>query len=124
MLRNLHYLGRLTSELRVAVLNTSRQPVHRHISRGFITAFRRLPLLKYSALPSHTHSQRVLISRYQHKMADKKAFQRLSADVIPTNYKLKLQPDLKAFTFQGSAEISVQVFYTLKFLHQILYYNL
>ena len=30
-------------------------------------------------------------------------------DVVPVNYKLELQPDLDAFTFRGTLEITVQV---------------
>ena len=39
----------------------------------------------------------------------KKPFERLPVDVEPVNYKLRLQPNLTAFTFQGSSDISVQV---------------
>ena len=42
-------------------------------------------------------------------MSDKKAFQRLSQDVVPRNYALRLAPDLKAFTFEGKELISVKV---------------
>ena len=39
-----------------------------------------------------------------------KPFQRLPVDVIPRNYRLELKPDLKTFTFQGSLEITVEVY--------------
>ena len=42
-------------------------------------------------------------------MPEKKAFERLPKDVIPSNYKLRLQPDLEALTFAGSEEVTVQV---------------
>merc|ERR1712098_456723 len=43
-------------------------------------------------------------------MADeKKKFERLSSDVTPINYKLKLQPDLKELTFVGSQDVIVKV---------------
>ncbi len=42
-------------------------------------------------------------------MPEKAPFQRLPKDVIPVNYDLRLQPDLKAFTFEGSEEITVKV---------------
>ena len=41
--------------------------------------------------------------------AEKKPFERLPVDVVPLNYKLELNPDLKAFTFQGKLETTVQV---------------
>ena len=43
------------------------------------------------------------------KMPESKKFERLPKDVVPTNYKLRLQPDLTAFTFAGSEEIDVEV---------------
>lgn len=42
-------------------------------------------------------------------VAEKKPFQRLSTDVVPVNYNLKLRPYLKKFTFDGSQEIDVKV---------------
>ena len=44
-----------------------------------------------------------------HKMSEKKPFERLPKDVIPTNYKLRLQPDLEKYTFSGNVVITVQV---------------
>jgi len=43
--------------------------------------------------------------------AEKKAFSRLVKDVVPSNYALRLQPDLAAFTFDGHEDITVQVQY-------------
>ena len=55
----------------------------------------------------------VLYFRLYHKptaiMPEKKPFERLPKDVIPVNYVLRLQPDLKGFTFDGHEEISVKV---------------
>ena len=42
-------------------------------------------------------------------MPDKKPFERLPANVVPSNYAITLKPDLKAFTFEGSEVISVKV---------------
>ncbi|XP_078702253.1 puromycin-sensitive aminopeptidase-like isoform X2 [Branchiostoma floridae x Branchiostoma belcheri] len=42
-------------------------------------------------------------------MGQKKPFERLPQDVNPTNYALRLQPDLEKFTFTGKEVISVQV---------------
>jgi len=42
-------------------------------------------------------------------VAEKKPFQRLSTDVVPANYNLKLRPYLSKFTFDGSQEIDVKV---------------
>ena len=42
-------------------------------------------------------------------MPEKKPFERLPKDVIPVNYVLRLQPDLKGFTFDGHEEIAVKV---------------
>ena len=41
--------------------------------------------------------------------AEKKPFERLPVDVVPINYKVQLQPNLEAFTFQGQLEITVKV---------------
>ena len=38
-----------------------------------------------------------------------KPFKRLPVDVLPRNYRLELKPDLTAFTFQGSLEITTEV---------------
>ena len=38
-----------------------------------------------------------------------KPFERLPVDVLPRNYRLQLKPDLNAFTFQGSLDITVEV---------------
>ena len=43
------------------------------------------------------------------KMANKNEFHRLPKNVLPINYALKFKPDLNKFTFDGSAEISVEV---------------
>ena len=43
------------------------------------------------------------------KMPDKKPFERLPQNVVPDNYAIELQPDLAAFTFQGSMEVSLEV---------------
>eukprot|EP00058_Branchiostoma_floridae_P012436 XP_002597924.1 hypothetical protein BRAFLDRAFT_79834 [Branchiostoma floridae] len=43
------------------------------------------------------------------RMGQKKPFERLPQDVNPTNYALRLQPDLDKFTFTGKEVISVQV---------------
>lgn len=52
----------------------------------------------------------VSVDAAKKKMSEqKKKFERLPKDVIPTNYKLRLQPDLAAFTFAGSEEIEVEV---------------
>lgn len=45
----------------------------------------------------------------ERKMPESKKFERLPKDIVPTNYKLRLQPDLTAFTFAGSEEIDVEV---------------
>jgi aminopeptidase N len=42
-------------------------------------------------------------------MGDKKPFERLPKVVKPKHYDLFLQPDLKAFTFNGHTKISVDV---------------
>ncbi len=36
-------------------------------------------------------------------------FERLPKNVIPVNYDLELEPDLKNFTFNGRAVVDVQV---------------
>ncbi|KAL5005760.1 hypothetical protein ScPMuIL_016918 [Solemya velum] len=42
-------------------------------------------------------------------MPGKKEFSRLSLDVKPINYSLRMKPNLKAFTFEGSEDIDVEV---------------
>ena len=42
-------------------------------------------------------------------MPEKKAFSRLSTNVVPENYDLTLKPNLKAFTFSGNEVIDVEV---------------
>ena len=42
-------------------------------------------------------------------MPEKKSFERLPKDIIPVNYVLRLQPDLKGFPFDGHEEITVKV---------------
>lgn len=43
------------------------------------------------------------------KDAEKKPFERLPNNVLPTNYKIELTPDLEKFTFLGKLEITVEV---------------
>ena len=43
-------------------------------------------------------------------MSNKKAFERLSRNVLPTNYALTFKPILEKFTFDGQADISIEVF--------------
>jgi len=45
---------------------------------------------------------------FNRKMSEKKAFQRLPRDVVPSNYAIRLKPDLKTFTFTGHEDITVQ----------------
>ena len=42
-------------------------------------------------------------------MPEKKAFERLPVDVVPSNYNICLKPNLKAFTFDGNETISLEV---------------
>ncbi|XP_038047211.1 puromycin-sensitive aminopeptidase-like [Patiria miniata] len=42
-------------------------------------------------------------------MPEKKPFERLPKTVVPSNYKLKLAPDLKQFTFAGDVAVAVLV---------------
>lgn len=46
-------------------------------------------------------------------MPEKKEFQRLPLDVKPTNYSLRMHPNLKAFTFEGTEKIDVEVKFNL-----------
>nr|APA21554.1 puromycin-sensitive aminopeptidase [Haliotis discus hannai] len=42
-------------------------------------------------------------------MPEKREFKRLPTDVVPSNYNIRLKPDLDAFVFQGQEEIDVEV---------------
>ena len=42
-------------------------------------------------------------------MSEKKLFERLPTDVVPRNYAVELQPDLKKFVFTGKLAITVEV---------------
>ncbi|XP_077862985.1 puromycin-sensitive aminopeptidase isoform X1 [Saccoglossus kowalevskii] len=42
-------------------------------------------------------------------MSEKKTFERLPKNVVPKNYSLRLQPDLKAFTFAGNEVVTIEV---------------
>ncbi|OWF36629.1 Puromycin-sensitive aminopeptidase [Mizuhopecten yessoensis] len=42
-------------------------------------------------------------------MPDKKPFQRLPLDACPVNYSIRLQPNLKSFTFDGLEDIQLKV---------------
>ena len=48
-------------------------------------------------------------------MPAKKPFERLPKTVVPSNYKLKLEPDLEKFTFSGNVNITVSVGSGFKF---------
>lgn len=47
--------------------------------------------------------------RQRDNMPEKKPFQRLPTDVVPVNYDIRLEPNLKTFVFRGSEKIDVQV---------------
>ena len=43
------------------------------------------------------------------KMPESKPFERLPLTVTPVNYNIRLKPNLKSFTFEGSEDIDVEV---------------
>ena len=50
-------------------------------------------------------------------MPEKKPFSRLPTNVVPSNYKLTLEPNLADFTFKGSEDITIQVSLLTFFYH-------
>ena len=46
---------------------------------------------------------------FKFKMATRKPFERLSKNVLPSNYALTFKPNLEKFTFEAEADISVKV---------------
>jgi puromycin-sensitive aminopeptidase len=61
-------------------------------------------------LKSSNITKVVPVSSYHFKMSDKrKEFERLAKTVVPSNYKIKLQPDLEKLTFDGTEEITVEI---------------
>ncbi len=61
-----------------------------------------LPLIAYVLYYRLYHQQPAI-------MPEKKPFERLPKKVVPVNYELRLQPDLKNFTFDGNEDITVKV---------------
>ena len=56
-------------------------------------------------------------------LVEKQPFQRLPNDVVPINYKLKLHPDLKVFTFKGELDITAKVTYQIYFICKLELYG-
>lgn len=76
----------------------SYRPVSKHIATRLTAHGKR----NYSSLSfSQIHPET--------KMTTKEPFQRLPTNVKPVNYDITLKPNLKAFTFEGSETISVEV---------------
>ena len=44
-------------------------------------------------------------------MPEAKAFERLPKIITPVNYNIRLKPNLKVFTFEGSEDIDIEVMY-------------
>ena len=42
-------------------------------------------------------------------MPEAKPFERLPKTITPVNYNIRLKPNLKAFTFEGSEDIDIEV---------------
>ena len=57
----------------------------------------------------HFTSSRFAMAAASRPTGKRKAFSRLPRDVVPSNYALRLKPDLAAFTFDGHEYITVQV---------------
>lgn len=53
-----------------------------------------------------------------------KPFERLPANVVPKNYNLSLEPDLKNFSFKGNENVSVEVkSFLLNISYKLLQFN-
>ena len=87
------------------VVITSRFTVVSGNIRGFTTVSRNQFFLR--SVNAQTQLNQTFVKFCN--MPEKKAFQRLSKDIVPSNYNLRLKPNLSAFTFEGQEEISIEV---------------
>ena len=78
--------------------------VHVYSLRAHVVVLQRLSCCSVSLYPSS-----LVMAESQAEKTAEKPFKRLPVDVLPRNYRLELKPDLTAFTFQGTLEITTEV---------------
>ncbi|XP_071101495.1 puromycin-sensitive aminopeptidase-like [Haliotis cracherodii] len=98
--RRLHFVYRQTrserQHFRVVKTSTALHLLHTCRLATFLT-------------PKLVRSVSTLLARNFSTMPEKREFKRLPTDVVPSNYNIRLKPDLDAFVFQGQEEIDVEV---------------
>ena len=103
--------------LKGAPCSAVKSQIYRNSRRALFTAFRpwtSSPFLSarrfnFPVTPSHFFCHKPAVG-FSATMPEKKAFSRLPVDVVPSNYDVKLQPNLSTFTFEGEESIDVEVF--------------
>ncbi|XP_021340205.1 puromycin-sensitive aminopeptidase-like [Mizuhopecten yessoensis] len=64
---------------------------------------------RHQSISPSSSTVTVFCRNFRVGMPDKKPFQRLPLDACPVNYSIRLQPNLKSFTFDGLEDIQLKV---------------
>jgi len=127
--QNLKYLSNACLNLKFGLSSLHRQSktAERSLSWPYTTPSTRLCLdlpFSVSLRSHHSPAEAAVESACQTlsfdstmPVAEKKPFERLPADVIPSHYNIRLRPNLVKYTFEGSQEIEVSVTKPTKEIH-------